>query len=73
MANEFLNREIFDTLYEARFSLERWVLQYNPIQPHSALNTSHRHRKLFSEQDKKGAKLKKTHCVLHQFGTAIAT
>jgi transposase InsO family protein len=37
MANEFLNREIFDTLHEAKVLLERWVRQYNTIRPHSAL------------------------------------
>lgn len=37
MANELLNREIFDTLQEARVLLARWVKAYNTIRPHSAL------------------------------------
>jgi len=37
MANELLNREIFDTLHEARVLLARWVREYNTIRPHSAL------------------------------------
>ena len=37
MANELLNREIFDTLYEAKVLLDRWVREYNTIRPHSAL------------------------------------
>ena len=37
MANELLNREIFDTLYEAKVLLARWVRTYNTIRPHSAL------------------------------------
>jgi len=37
MANELLNREIFDTLYEAKVLLARWVREYNTKRPHSAL------------------------------------
>lgn len=37
MANELLNREIFDTLHEAKVLLARWVREYNTIRPHSAL------------------------------------
>jgi transposase InsO family protein len=37
MANELLNREIFDTLHEAKVLLARWVRAYNTIRPHSAL------------------------------------
>ena len=37
MANELLKREIFDTLYEAKVLLARWVREYNTIRPHSAL------------------------------------
>ena len=37
MANELLNREIFDTLHEAKVLLARWVLEYNTKRPHSAL------------------------------------
>ena len=37
MANELLNRELFDTLYEAKVLLARWVREYNTVRPHSAL------------------------------------
>ena len=37
MASELLNREIFDTLYEAKVLLACWVREYNTIRPHSAL------------------------------------
>ncbi len=37
MANELLNREIFDTLHEAKVLLACWVSAYNTIRPHSAL------------------------------------
>lgn len=37
MANELLNREIFDTLHEAKVLLSRWVREYNTKRPHSAL------------------------------------
>lgn len=34
---EFLNRELFDTLYEAKVLIERWRHEYNTIRPHSSL------------------------------------
>lgn len=37
MANELLNREVFDSLHEAKVLLERWVREYNTKRPHSAL------------------------------------
>lgn len=37
MANELLNRELFDTLEEAKVLLARWVREYNTKRPHSAL------------------------------------
>ena len=37
MANELLNREIFDTLYEAKVLLACWVREYNTNRPHSSL------------------------------------
>ena len=37
MADELLNREIFDTIYEAKVLLGRWVREYNTVRPHSAL------------------------------------
>ena len=37
MTNELLNREVFDTLYEAKVLLGRWVREYNTKRPHSAL------------------------------------
>jgi len=35
--DELLNREIFDTLLEARVLLESWRGHYNRIRPHSSL------------------------------------
>jgi len=35
--DELLNREIFDTLWEAQVLVERWRREYNTIRPHSSL------------------------------------
>ncbi|HJL63876.1 MAG TPA: integrase core domain-containing protein, partial [Candidatus Marinimicrobia bacterium] len=32
-----LNREIFDSLFEAKVLVERWRKEYNQIRPHSSL------------------------------------
>ncbi len=37
LRDELLNREIFDTLLEAKVLIERWRIEYNTIRPHSAL------------------------------------
>jgi transposase InsO family protein len=37
LRRELLNREVFDTLYEAQVLVERWRKEYNTIRPHSAL------------------------------------
>ena len=37
LRDEVLNREIFDTLLEAKVLVERWRREYNHIRPHSAL------------------------------------
>lgn len=37
MANELLEREVFDTLYEAKVLIERWRVHYNTVRPHSSL------------------------------------
>lgn len=37
LADELLEREVFDTLHEAKVLIERWRVQYNTIRPHSAL------------------------------------
>ena len=37
MRDELLNRELFDTLDEAKVMVERWRHEYNRIRPHSAL------------------------------------
>ena len=34
---EVLNREVFDTLVEAKVLVEQWRREYNHIRPHSAL------------------------------------
>ena len=37
LRDELLEREIFDTLYEAQVLIERWRIEYNTIRPHSSL------------------------------------
>jgi putative transposase len=37
LRNELLEREIFDTLFEAKVLIERWRVQYNTVRPHSSL------------------------------------
>lgn len=38
MRDEFLNGELFDTLWEVQVLTERWVRYYNQIRPHSSLH-----------------------------------
>ena len=40
LGDEVLKREIFYTLEEARFIIERWRQEYNQIRPHSSLGYS---------------------------------
>ena len=37
LRDELLNREIFDSLFEAKLLVERWRKEYNQIRPHSSL------------------------------------
>jgi len=37
MRDEFLNREIFDTMFAVEVLTRKWVLEYNTIRPHSSL------------------------------------
>ncbi len=37
LTDELLDREIFDTLYEAKVLVERWRWEYNTVRPHSSL------------------------------------
>ena len=37
LRDELLNREIFDTLKEAKVLIEQWRKEYNQIRPHSSL------------------------------------
>ena len=37
LRDEFLDREVFYTLTEAKVLIERWRRQYNTVRPHSAL------------------------------------
>ena len=37
LRDELLNREIFDTLYEAKVLIDRWRREYNHVRPHSSL------------------------------------
>ena len=36
--DEFLNGELFYTLWEAQVLIERWRKEYNTFRPHSSLN-----------------------------------
>jgi len=38
LRDELLNREIFDTLLEAKVLVDRWKTEYNTVRPHSSLN-----------------------------------
>lgn len=37
MRDEFLNREIFDTMFEVEVMTNHWILEYNTVRPHSSL------------------------------------
>lgn len=37
LADELLEREVFDTLHEAKVLIERWRVHYNTVRPHSSL------------------------------------
>lgn len=37
LRDELLNREIFDTVLEARIIIEKWRREYNQVRPHSSL------------------------------------
>ncbi len=37
LRDELLNVEIFDTLFEAKVLVERWLREYNTLRPHSSL------------------------------------
>jgi putative transposase len=37
LRDELLDREVFETLLEAKVLIERWKVEYNTIRPHSAL------------------------------------
>lgn len=37
LADELLERKVFDTLHEAKVLIERWRIQYNTVRPHSSL------------------------------------
>ena len=37
LRDELLNREVFDTLLEAKVLIERWRHAYNTVRPHSSL------------------------------------
>ncbi len=37
LADELLDREIFDTLLEAKVLIDRWRVEYNTRRPHSSL------------------------------------
>ena len=40
LRDELLEREIFDTLLEAKVLIERWRREYNTIRPHSCVGLS---------------------------------
>ena len=37
MRDEFLNMELFETMFEVEILTRRWVNEYNTIRPHSSL------------------------------------
>ena len=37
MRDQLLNGELFYTLKEAQFIIERWRIHYNTVRPHSSL------------------------------------
>jgi len=37
LADELLEREVFDTLHKAKVLIERWRHHYNTVRPHSAM------------------------------------
>jgi transposase InsO family protein len=37
LVDELLDREVFDSLYEAKVLIVRWRIDYNTISPHSSL------------------------------------
>ena len=37
LRDELLDREVFDTLFEAKVLIEMWRRHYNTVRPHSAL------------------------------------
>jgi putative transposase len=39
LRDECLNRELFDSLLEARIILESWRVEYNTLRPHSSLGS----------------------------------
>jgi transposase InsO family protein len=40
LRDELLNREVFDTLLEAKVPVERWRREYNQIRPHLLIGVS---------------------------------
>jgi hypothetical protein len=37
MRDGFLNREVFDTMFEVEVLTRKWILEYNTVRSHSAL------------------------------------
>ena len=37
LRDELLNREVFETLLEAKVLIEQWRVEYNTVRPHSSL------------------------------------
>ena len=37
MRDELLNREVFDSIVEAKVLVDQWRIEYNQIRPHSSL------------------------------------
>lgn len=37
LRDDLLDREVFETLLEARILIERWRVHYNTVRPHSSL------------------------------------
>ena len=66
LANELLQREVFDTLHEAKVLVERWRIHYNTVRPHSSLGYRPPAPETFCSMDEAdSAALRPLHPSLH--------
>lgn len=66
LANELLERDVFDTLHEAKVLIERWRVHYNTVRPHSVLGYCPPAPETFCAMDEAdSASLRQLHPSLH--------